>query len=818
MKSFVWKVQRMQMMSPAEMGVRAGREVRNLVEYLLLASGARRSSFEAGGDALTGGPFFRAKFFFEPEDERLRLESSQASALLEEAAAAVAHRVPVLGHQYDLGARIDWHFDYRLNRRCPVRYWSLIDLKNPDFEESIRWVWYLNRHKHLGVLGRAYSVSGNKEFAQEIVDQLCGWTEQNPPEVGVNWAASLEIALRLLSWLWALYPLRDFDGLTPKAQRAVMESVELQMRHMFRNLSTFSSANNHLIAQGMTLFLVGTLLPWMRGAARWKEKGLSILWSELLTQTFTDGVSREQSLHYHCFVVEMYSVVLLFARRNGIQVPERVRERFSGMCEFLLDVSTREGKMPDVGDSDDQTVMLSESPRVLLRCLMACGAYLTENEDFFGRVYEVPHDLAFLLGGEGSEFVKKGSHSARAEASRGEARSSKAFSESGYYVLSGEKGGVETRCVFDCGELGLGTTAAHGHADCLSVTLDSGGREILIDPGTFTYHSLPEWRAYFRSTSAHNTVNIDGQSQADMVGPFVWRSRATPRLEDLALESCFDLVAGSHDGYMRLADPVSIRRVLVFVKPSFLIIVDELSARGRHEYEQNFHFGGSVSLDRAAGAARVLDGSEGATALLFSPSIAGGRATLVSGREEPVPLGWRSPRFWEKTPCDCLSIRGHFSGLLVLDSCVVSTLADGAGEPAVSFSDLGGEARRHSMVRRRTSLFEETSLINLGDGWVRGEHLESDASYVCLREYTAGGREIFGRNVGNVLRDGESLLESSARFPFIRVMVEGEAVKFEAKGSGSVLVRADSAGSIVSSTPGVDYEKKGRFVRVSVEN
>ena len=821
MKSLIWKVRRMQMMSPAEMGVRAGREVRNLVEYLLLTSALSRGPY-AGGisrDDSAAESLLEGEFFYDLKDETLRSGLGPLSGLyLKEAEAALAHRVSVLGRQYDLRSPIDWHFDYRLERRCPVLYWSLIDLKDRDFEESIRWVWYLNRHRHLGALGRAYFVSRKKEYAQEIVDQLCAWIEQNPPGVGVNWAASLEIALRVFSWLWAIFPLKDFDGLTPQIESSIARSMRLQMRHMFRNLSTFSSANNHLIAQGMSLFIVGTLLQRMRGAAKWREKGLSILWRELLNQTFPDGVSKEQSLHYHCFVVEMYSIVFLFARRNGIEIPEPVRHRFAKMCEFILDVSMRNGAMPDIGDSDDQAVILPEDSRLIVQGLMACAGYLTDREDFLRRVVDIPREAGFLLGGTGLETVRETTRRFSAEAARGRPASSRAFSEGGYYVLSGERDGVESKCVFDCGELGLGKTAAHGHADCLSVTLNTGEREILIDPGTFTYHSRPEWRTYFRSTSAHNTVTVDGRSQSEMVGPFVWRDRAVPQLEDVALESSFDFVMGSHDGYLSLSDPIKHRRLVVFVKPSFFLIVDELSGKDRHEYEQNFHFGSDASLDEPSGSVRVLADGGDLAAVLFSPAIALKRARLVSGQEKPVPLGWRSRRFWQKTPCDCLSVRGEFEGTTILDTCVLDMSTEKGEVPVVSFSDVKPEGRRHSIFRRETPSFNETSLINLGEGWTGEECLESDASYVCLREYPATkGIEIFGRNVGNLLRGGETLLESAQRFAFMRVKIEKGTVKFEARGSGTILVRADSAGSFVSSAPGVDYERKGRFVRVSVE-
>ena len=56
--------------------------------------------------------------------------------------------------------------------------------------------------------------------------------------------------------------------------------------------------------------------------------------------------------------------------------------------------------------------------------------------------------------------------------------------------------------------------SGHSHSDTLSIIVRSGDEEILIDPGTYTYTGEPEWRDWFRGSSAHNTIRIDGLDQA----------------------------------------------------------------------------------------------------------------------------------------------------------------------------------------------------------------------------------------------------------------------------------------------------------------
>ena len=92
----------------------------------------------------------------------------------------------------------------------------------------------------------------------------------------------------------------------------------------------------------------------------------------------------------------------------------------------------------------------------------------------------------------------------------------------------------EIWCRCDGGPHGYLSIAAHAHADALSVEVRYGGVDVLADPGTYCYHGEPAWRSYFRSTIAHNTVELDGQSQSGDGGPFLWLRHANGREIDVA--------------------------------------------------------------------------------------------------------------------------------------------------------------------------------------------------------------------------------------------------------------------------------------------
>ena len=182
------------------------------------------------------------------------------------------------------------------------------------------------------------------------------------------------------------------------------------------------------------------------------------------------------------------------------------------MLEFLASIMDCGGNVPMFGDADDGFVVrLDPRPRASAasaRCSppARCSSGAATSSPRRGALDD---KTRWLLGADADARVRR--------ARRGEARLPvrRAFPEGGYYILGCDfETPDEIRLVADAGPLGYRAIAAHGHADALSFTLSVGGLEFLVDPGTYAYHTQPEWRAYFRGTAAHNTVRIDGRDQS----------------------------------------------------------------------------------------------------------------------------------------------------------------------------------------------------------------------------------------------------------------------------------------------------------------
>ena len=216
----------------------------------------------------------------------------------------------------------------------------------------------------------------------------------------------------------------------------------------------------------------------------------------------------------------------------------------------------------------------------------------------------------------------------------------------------------EIWCRCDGGPHGFLSIAAHAHADALSVEVRYGGVDVLADPGTYCYHGQPEWRSYFRSTIAHNTVELDGRSQSSEGGPFLWLRHADAR--EIDVTDIGDAVewTAEHDGYLSLDQPARHRRCVRLDRASRSIdIVDEIMG-GSFDVRLAFHLGPTVEveLDGDSAILRWPGADTPGSARLELPRPL--RWSMHRGEADPI-LGWYSCGLGRRTPAVTLIGRGR---------------------------------------------------------------------------------------------------------------------------------------------------------------
>jgi hypothetical protein len=588
-------------------------------------------------------------------------EAAWRDRLVQAAEEIAAHRLTIFDLEpHAFGATIDWNRDPKHGRRAPLRFGRWVDYRDLSLAGDCKLVWEANRHQHLVVLGRAYRATGDERYARAVVEQLGSWLDACPFGRGMNWRSTLELGIRLINWVWALDLVRE-SGLPGEPLRSrVLDSVHQHAWEIARRYSGGSSANNHLVGEAAGVFVASAYFAGLDPGGRLHRESREILAREILRQSHEDGGTREQAIGYQVFVLQFYLVADVVARAIGQPLPRSFEERLEKMLEFVRAMAEGGDELPSFGDADDGYVLDLGGRASEWRSWLGVGALRFGRPDFAREVPVPCETVRWLLGcgaGERLEALRDRAGSGTVAAT--------AFPESGYYLLQAgsRASGGPVSVVFDCGELGFGSIAAHGHADALSFTLRAFGRDVLVDPGTYDYFSYPEWRRYFRSTSAHNTVEIDRVDQSTMEGPFLWGRRATARC--LAWEPRPDggRVSAEHDGYARLPDPVRHRRTLdLGGTPPALTVTDEIQAEADHEVAIRFHAADGAEVVPTGGKSFEIRVDGGVARLTLDDVL---EVDVLSGSLDPIG-GWVSRGYHRRSPSTTIVGRARTRGPLTL--------------------------------------------------------------------------------------------------------------------------------------------------------
>lgn len=567
----------------------------------------------------------------------------------------------------DMQPQPDWFLDSKTGTRAPAEKFSYrIQYRDPKQVGSIKYVWELSRHHHLTVLAAAYHATGDERFAQSVERHLRSWWNENLFLRGVHWASGIELGVRLISWTW-IRRLLDGWSETP----ALFEDNTLFERQLFQHqylLAQFqshgSSANNHLIAEAAGLFVSTSAFPWFEQSAGWRKTAAEVLRIEASEQFFESGLNRELATDYHGFTLELLLLAALEGEATGYQLGADLWQSLVRMADALAAVVDVQLRPPRQGDGDDGVALLVDGQGFdRWTSLIETGSRLFGACNWWPPSESGDVRSAILLGLEPSPDLS--------QQDRPDHRPD-LFPDAGLVVLRDlNRRPDEIWCRFDAGPHGYLSTAAHAHADALSIELRFGGRDILADPGTYSYHSEPEVRAYFRSTAGHNTLELEGRNQSVAGGPFNWTRHTSSQLTGVGglEEGPRAESSGAHNGYDRLDPPATHRRVVSLDRSARTIeIVDRLDSDGSYACRLAFHLGPGIKVDLDGATAHLVWNSPGRPpdrAVLRLPSNL--TWSMVEGRERP-PAGWYSPHFGVKIPTVTLLGEGFIDGDTTLET------------------------------------------------------------------------------------------------------------------------------------------------------
>ena len=353
------------------------------------------------------------------------------------------------------------------------------------------------------------------------------WIQNHPPGKSACGWEPYPVSLRLMNWA-ILFGVHHRDRCVEDEAFCdlLMQSFAKQIRWLELNLETHIQAN-HLLENLAALTCVGSIFEG-DDAGRVIQRVIPSLERELNEQILGDGCHYERSPMYHL--------------------------RMLWLVEMLEEIGTPE-VLPVVTG-------LSDKMRAALACLRHPDGEIAQFNDAAMGIY--------------LDSWKSSSHSEIG---------AWALPEAGYYGYRNTKNDY---LVVDAGAVGPDYQPGHAHADYLSFELSFDGERLITDTGIGTYEAGVS-RAYDRSTSAHNTVEINGRNSAEVWGCFRVGRRVVPKLLEWVPRSDGLVLEAEHCGYAWLPCGAVHRRRFEWTE-GLVSIEDVVKARSGANAVSRIHF------------------------------------------------------------------------------------------------------------------------------------------------------------------------------------------------------------------------------------
>ncbi|MFD1298911.1 heparinase II/III family protein [Lysobacter gummosus] len=441
------------------------------------------------------------------------------------------------------------------------------------------WLYNLHYFDDLNAEG----ASSRSHWHRELIAR---WIADNPPAGGNGWEPYC-LSLRIVNWIkWRCAGQTFGDA---ARERSALNSLAIQVRFLRRRLERHL-LGNHLWANYKALLFAGAFFQGAE-AARWRTEGLNGLRREIDEQILADGGHFERSPMYHAILLEDLLDMVQLARLFPEAVPHTDvalwRDKAGAMLRWLSVMTHPDG---GIAFFNDAALGIAPNFAELSAYALALGIEAPE-----------PSDEAMQL-----------------------------LPDSGYARLQCGDAVV----IADVGDIGPDYLPGHAHADTLSFELSLRGRRVLVNAGTSRYDIGAE-RLWQRGTSAHNTIEIDGQNSSEVWSSFRVARRARASAVEHGHFGEGAWLAASHDGYRRLKGrPVHHRRWVL--QPGALRIEDRIDgafdrAVARYRVHPDIRIEDhALHLDANFGLRwRIEPATERTAASTYHPEFGLGRACRV---------------------------------------------------------------------------------------------------------------------------------------------------------------------------------------------
>jgi hypothetical protein len=600
--------------------------LRPLVLYALYRLGLKTGYYKrAERRRIQTNPSLSAHLFALPDRAQLisTLTQDGRQTLLAEADEIVSGKFRMFGGEpVPLQLAGDW----------PPAHWTLYETGRIKLDGDIKFIWEPARFGWAFTLGRAYHLTQNETYAETFWKYFEQFDGSSPRFLGPHWMNGQEVAIRLLSLVWAAHVFETASSSNPARREQLIQSL---YAHASRIPSTLiyarSQNNNHLLTEAAALYTAGLLFRH----PQWRGRGWNWLNWALEHQIGEYGEYIQHSTNYHRLMLQTALWINLIKQDVWPPASTQALARASHWLFSLLDNAS--GRTPNLGANDgamlfplsgthinDFRPTVQAAARAFLRTGLTPGPW-DEMSSWFGlpasgRTAESDAYLTDNLHGQSSW---------------------------GYLRASRFKSRLT-------------------HMDQLHFDLWWRGLNLAQDAGTYLYNAGPPWDNPLVSARVHNTVTVDGRDQMRRGGRFLvldWFPAYSKNVFEMD-ESVLGRIRAYHKGYGGIRHE---RTVTVYSDERWTV-EDKLISRVPHTYRLHWLLldGEWEIVERGPGVGlrlkspqgwitiRVMAGAKPGLEVAASLVRAG---ELLFGRRDVQPYeGWASPTYGVKVPALSLEV------------------------------------------------------------------------------------------------------------------------------------------------------------------
>jgi len=495
-----------------------------------------------------------------------------------------------------------------ISKRYPIVEASFDSIWELDPLNDRSWMFWLHTLVIVDNLVNGYEYTGNDKYLDKAISITLNWKKHNfPNSKSVMGWHDHSTALRLIVLCKLFEICRENYKLTESLYNDFVELVKVHCEKLC-NDDFYMEKHNHGLDQDISLYIASLVFPEMSQSNQWRKVAITRFWKQVDHLLSPDGSYKEHSPHYSFLVTKRLVSFMDILEKNDFESYMKLKQIVEKSIQYLTHILQPDGLIPPIGDSDSISIDFGSQKKMEVGEVYQHLQYVASK----GKQGIIPNTL------------------------------DKVFPKGGFATFRNkwELDDETVQVIFYSGF----HSRVHKHHDDLAFTIYAKGLPIFIDAGKYNYDYNSLERKFVVSGYGHNSIVINGEN-SDIKRLNIGKTG----IVSYSLSQDISVVYGKHCLY----SDVIHNRILVYIKPYNVLIIDWLEAHKENTYEQIFNFNHNIKCQAADLQSGSFIGSiENKKLFIIQPLMNTDlEYNLKRGEHQPL-RGWSSPHYGNLIPSD----------------------------------------------------------------------------------------------------------------------------------------------------------------------